>query len=163
MDKFIADINTVLELINDNKDSKSIINTSILSKQYLAYYLYRIFIKYINIFEIAIASKDINNLLKLLRIPMAHDRTKNYPLAGKMVNEEQILDLIILKEIEMFNNLDKYIQLLPNPTGYKYIFDFIKIKDLPIIIQDLIDLQKLIPGLSVSALRPNYLDDNKLK
>ena len=94
---------------------------------------------------------------------MAHNRTKNYPLAGKMVNEEQILDLIILKEIEMFNNLDKYIQLLPNPTGYKYIFDFIKIKDLPIIIQDLIDLQKLIPGLSVSALRPNYLDDNKLK
>ena len=57
MDKFIADINTVLELINDNKDSKSIINTSILSKQYLAYYLYRIFIKYITILKLRLHQK----------------------------------------------------------------------------------------------------------
>lgn len=162
MEKFTNDIYGVFELINNNKDAKSIVNIVILSKQYLAYYLYRIIAKFINLFEIAIPSADINNLLKLLRIPKEHDRTKNYPLAGKMTNEEQLLDLIILTAIDMFNKVDKYIQTLPNPDAYNSIYEFIKIKDLPVIIQDIIDLQKLIPGLSVSAIRPNYIDDTKL-
>ena len=162
MEKFTNDIYGVFELINNNKDAKSIVNIVILSKQYLAYYLYRIIIKFINLFEIAIPSADINNLLKLLRIPKEHDKTKNYPLAGKMTNEEQLLDLIILTAIDMFNKVDKYIQTLPNPDAYNSIYEFIKIKDLPVIIQDIIDLQKLIPGLSVSAIRPNYIDDTKL-
>jgi len=162
MEKFTNDIYGVFQLINNNKDTKSIVNIVIISKQYLAYYLYRIIIKFINIFEIAIPSADINNLLKILRIPKEHDRTKNYPLAGKMTNEEQLLDLIILTAIDMFNKVDKYILSLPNPDAYNSIYEFIKIKDLPIIIQDIIDLQKLIPGLSVSAIRPNYIDDEKL-
>lgn len=162
MEKFTNDIYGVFELINNNKDAKSIVNIVILSKQYLAYYLYRIIIKFINLFEIAIPSADINNLLKLLRIPKEHNKTKNYPLAGKMTNEEQLLDLIILTAIDMFNKVDKYIQTLPNPDAYNSIYEFIKIKDLPVIIQDIIDLQKLIPGLSVSAIRPNYIDDTKL-
>jgi hypothetical protein len=162
MEKFTNDIYGVYELINEGKSTKSIINTTIISKQYLAYYLYRIIAKFINLFEIAIPSTDINNLLKLLRIPKEHDRTKNYPLAGKMTNEEQLLDLIILTAIDMFNKVDKYILSLPNPDAYNSIYEFIKIKDLPIIIQDIIDLQKLIPGLSVSAIRPNYIDDEKL-
>jgi len=162
MEKFTNDIYGVFELINNNKDAKSIVNIVILSKQYLAYYLYRIITKFINLFEIAIPSTDINNLLKLLRIPKEHDRIKNYPLAGKMTNEEQLLDLIILTSIDMFNKVDKYIQTLPNPDAYNNIYEFIKIKDLSVIIQDIIDLQKLIPGLSVSAIRPNYIDDAKL-
>lgn len=162
MEKFTNDIYGVFELINNNKDAKSIVNIVILSKQYLGYYLYRIITKFINLFEIAIPSADINNLLKLLRIPKEHDKTKNYPLAGKMTNEEQLLDLIILTAIDMFNKVDKYIQTLPNPDAYNSIYEFIKIKDLPVIIQDIIDLQKLIPGLSVSAIRPNYIDDTKL-
>lgn len=162
MEKFTNDVYGVFELINNNKDAKSIVNIVILSKQYLAYYLYRIITKFINLFEIAIPSADINNLLKLLRIPKEHDRTKNYPLAGKMTNEEQLLDLIILTAIDMFNKVDKYIQTLPNPDAYNSIYEFIKIKDLPVIIQDIIDLQKLIPGLSVSAIRPNYIDNAKL-
>ena len=162
MEKFTNDVYGVFELINNNKDAKSIVNIVILSKQYLGYYLYRIITKFINLFEIAIPSADINNLLKLLRIPKEHDRTKNYPLAGKMTNEEQLLDLIILTAIDMFNKVDKYIQTLPNPDAYNSIYEFIKIKDLPVIIQDIIDLQKLIPGLSVSAIRPNYIDNAKL-
>jgi hypothetical protein len=163
MEKFTNNIYGVFELINNSKDAKSIVNIVILSKQYLAYYLYRIITKFINLFEIAIPSADINNLLKLLRIPKEHNKTQNYPLAGKMTNEEQLLDLIILTAIDMFNKVDKYIQTLPNPDAYKKIYEFINIKDLPIIIQDIIDLQKLIPGLSVSAIRPNYIDDSKLK
>jgi len=162
MEKFINDIYGVFELINNNKDTKSIVNIVILSKQYLAYYLYRILIKFMNIFEIALPSGDIKKLLSLLRIPKEHDRRKNYPLAGKMTNEEQLLDLIILTLIDMFNKVDKYIQSLPNTDAYNNIYEFIKIKDLPVIIQDIIDLQKLIPGLSVPAIRPNYIDDEKL-
>ena len=162
MEKFTNDIYGVFELINNNKDSKTIINITILSKQYLAYYMYRILVKFFNIFEIAIPTTDFKNLFKLLRIPAEHDKTKNYPLAGKMTNDEELLDLIILTEIDMFNKVDKYIQTLPNPDSYNNIYDFLKTKELPIIIQDLIDLQKLIPGLSVSAIRPNYIDDAQL-
>ena len=42
MEKFTNDIYGVYELINESKNTKSIINTTIISKQYLAYYLYRI-------------------------------------------------------------------------------------------------------------------------
>ena len=162
MEKFTNDIYGIFELINNNKDNKTIINVSILSKQYLAYYMYRILVKFYNVFEIAIPTTDIKNLFKLLRIPVEHDKTKNYPLAGKMTNDEELLDLIILTEIDMFNKVDNYIQKLPNPDSYNDIYNFVKIKELPVIIQDLIDLQKLIPGLSVSAIRPNYIDDEQL-
>ena len=163
MEKFTNDIYGVFELINQGKEVKSIINIVVLSKQYLAYYLYRIMTKFMNMFEVALSSKDIDNLLRLFRIPREHDRTKNYPLAGKMPNEEEILNLIILTLLDMFNKVDKYINTLPSPGGYSAIYEFLKLKELPVIIQDLIDLQKLIPGLSVSAIRPNYFDDEKLK
>ena len=79
-----------------------------------------------------------------------------------MINDEDILDIIILTELDMFNKLDGYINTLPNNTVYKPFYEFIKMKNLTTIIQDIIDLQKLIPGLSVAAIRPNYKDDNKL-
>ena len=162
MDAFVSDITSIFDLINDNKDSKSIVNSTIMSKQYLGYYLYRIFTKYILFFENALPSGDIKNLFKYLRIPTEHNRHKNYPLAGKMINDEDILDIIILTELDMFNKLDGYINTLPNNTVYKPFYEFIKMKNLTTIIQDIIDLQKLIPGLSVAAIRPNYKDDNKL-
>ena len=163
MEKFTNDIYGVYELINEGKNSKSIINITIISKQYLAYYLYRIITKFMNIVEIAIPSKDINTLLKLLRIPKEHDKLKNYPMAGKMTNDEELLNLIILSAIDTLNKVDKYIKTLPNDTGHSTLYEFIKQKDLPIIIQDLIDLQKLVPGLSVNAIRPSYIDDEQLK
>lgn len=163
MEKFTNDIYGVFELINEGKSVKSIINVAVISKQYLAYYLYRIITKFMNIVEVAIPSNDINTLLKLLRIPKEHDRLKNYPMFGKMTNNEELLNLIILTCVDILNKLDKYIKTLPNDANYSTIFDFIKLKELPIIIQDLIDLQKLVPGLSVSAIRPNYIDDEELK
>lgn len=163
MEKFTNDIYGVYELINESKNTKSIINTTIISKQYLAYYLYRIITKFMNIVEVALPTKDINTLQKLLRIPKEHDRRKNYPMAGKMTNDEELLNLIILSSIDILTKVDKYIKTLPNDSGNSAIYDLIKLKDLPIIIQDLIDLQKLVPGLSVSAIRPNYIDDEDLK
>jgi hypothetical protein len=163
MEKFTNDIYGIYELINNGKNVKSIINVSILSKQYLAYYLYRIMTKFMNAVEVAIPLQDVITVLQLLRIPKEHNKNKNYPLAGKMTNDEEILNLIILSIIDILNNLDKYIQGLPSTNGYGIIYEFIKLKDLPVIIQDVIDLQKLIPGLSVSAIRPNYIDDENLK
>jgi len=163
MEKFTNDIYGVYELINESKNTKNIINVTILSKQYLAYYLYRILTKFMNAVEIAIPSQDVTTVLQLLRIPKEHDKNKNYPWAGKMTNDEEILNLVILSIIDILNKLDKYIQGLPSTGGYGIIYEFIKLKDLPVIIQDLIDLQKLIPGLSVSAIRPNYIDDEDLK
>jgi hypothetical protein len=162
LEKFVTDIYGVYQLINKQKQVRSLVNIVVISKQYLAYYLYRIFAKYINIFEIAIAASEINKLFTYLRIPKEHDRNKPYPLVGTMTNDDQLLDLIILLIIDFFNKLDKFLATLQNIAGYTDFFDFIDMKELPVIIQDLIDLQKLIPGLSVSAIRPNYLDDQQI-
>ena len=45
---------------------------------------------------------------------------------------------------------------------YTDFFTFLELKAMPVIIQDLIDLQKLIPGLSVAAIRQNFLNNSKL-
>lgn len=162
LDKFINNINSIYELVNSNKETTAIFNVSVLSKQYLAYYLYRIFTKFISAFENAIPSKDIRQLMKYLRIPADHDRIKPYPLSGIMTNDERILDLIILSMLDMFMKVNEYIQGLPNTSGYDNIFKFLDGKPLATIIEDLVDLQKLVPGISVAAVRPNYLDDQEL-
>lgn len=163
METFTNNIYGVYELINESKKEKSIINVTVISKQYLAYYLYRIMTKFMNVMENAIPSADILTVLKLLRIPAEHDIRKNYPMAGTMTNDEELLNLIILSVIDMLNKADKFIKSLPTDAGYSEIYEFIKLKELPVIIQDLIDLQRLVPGLSVSAIRPNYIDDEELK
>jgi len=162
MDKFTTDIYNIYELINKDKNTKTIINSVVISKQYLAYYLYRIITKFMGVAELAIPSKDLTTFIKLLRIPKEHNRLKNYPMAGKMTNDEDLLNLIILTSIDILTNIDKYIKTLPSDNKYSYIYDFLKLKELTTILQDLIDLQKLIPGLSVSEIRPNYIDDENL-
>ena len=163
MEKFNNDLYSIYELINKNDESKSLINVTIISKQYLAYYIYRIITKYIHIIEFGVNSGDIDEFMLYLRIPKEHNRLLNYPLAGKMTNDDSILNMIILKGIDMLTKTDKYLQTLPSSVkSYDDFYTFLKEKDLPVIIQDLIDLQKLIPGLSVSQIRPNYLNDSRL-
>lgn len=162
MDKFINDIYDIYDLINNNNESKSFINIKTISKQYLAYYIYRIITKYMEVIEMALPNDDINNFMKLLRIPKSHNKMLNYPLAGKFTNDDTVLNMIILSGIDILNKINAYIKSLPKSGSYEDLYLFLKEKDLQVIIQDLIDLQKLIPGLSVSAIRPNYIDDNKL-
>ena len=156
---FTTNILNIFDLINKN-DSQSIINVKTISKQYLAYYIYRIITKYLHIIEEIVKGSDFDELYTLLRIPASHNRILNYPLAGKMTNDEQILDMIILRGIDMIDKLNKNIINKTDNKKYEDFLNFIEQKELPIIVQDLIDLQKLIPGLSVSAIRPNYLDDS---
>ena len=79
-----------------------------------------------------------------------------------MTNDEQLLDMIILTGIDMFNKLDKYIKTQSQMDKYEPLFTFLGQKEMPVIIQDLIDLQKLIPGLSVSAIRQNFINNSNL-
>jgi hypothetical protein len=162
MEKFVNDIYSIYELINNNNDSKSFINVKTISKQYLAYYIYRIITKFMILFEAALSGSAIDEYLTLLRIPKVHDRMLNYPLAGKMTNDEQLLDMIVLMGIDMFNKLDKYAQSQSNMEKYIDLFAFLEQKTMPVIIQDLIDLQKLIPGLSVPAIRQNFINNSSL-
>jgi len=163
METFTNDLYSLYELINNNDESKSFLNIKTISKQYLAYYIYRIITKYYNIVELALSSSDTNEFMTYLRIPKEHNRMLNYPLAGKLTNDSKILDMIILKGIDILIKTDKYIKSLPtDAVGYDDFYNFFKQKELTLIIQDLIDLQTLIPGLSVPEIRPNYLVDNKL-
>lgn len=161
MEKFSNDIYSIYELINNN-ETTSFINVKTISKQYLAYYIYRVVTKYMNHFENSLKSSEIDEFLTLLRIPKVHNRMINYPLAGKMTNDDQLLDMIILTGIDFFNKLNKYSQSQPNTKVYSELFTFLEQKTMPVIIQDLIDLQKLIPGLSVSAIRQNFLNNSKI-
>ena len=162
MDKFVNDIYSIYELINANDTaSKTFLDTKVISNQYIGYYLYRIFCKYFQQFENTIPGSEINSLLKILRIPNENRRENTcYPLAGKMTNDEKFLNLIILTILDMLTKLGKYIATLPNVIGYIQLNEFIESKSLKVIVQDLVDLQKLVPGLSVPAIRPDYEDDD---
>jgi len=163
MDIFTNDLYSIFELINNNDESKTFMNIKTISKQYLAYYIYRVITKYYKIVELGLSTGDINEFMTYLRIPKEHNRLLNYPLAGKLTNDSKILDMIILKGIDILIKTDKYIKSLPsNVTKYDDLYTFFKQKELTVIIQDLIDLQTLLPGLSVPEIRPNYLVDNQL-
>ena len=160
---FKDDIYNVYDLINKGiEGAKTLIDVKLISKQYLAYYLYRIVCKYIKVFEQSVSSKNLSDIFLLLKIPSIADKSLCYPMAGKMTNDEKILDVIILSFIEVFDLTFKYIATVPNIASYKNFLDLIISKNVTTIVQDLIDLQKLIPGLSVSAIRPSYLSNNTI-
>jgi len=166
MEEFKKNIFNIYDLINnENEKSISLINTKIISKQYLSYYIYRIITKYIILVEISTSSEDVNFFMSLLRIPTEHNRELNYPMAGKMTNETEMLDMIILGGIDMFDKVNNYLKTIDKKNKqnkYQEFYKFIKEKDLTTIIKDIMDLQKLLPGLSVPIIRPNYLNDTKL-
>ena len=165
MEDFKNNINNIYNLINNQESGKSLINIKTISKQYLAYYIYRIVMKYIVLVEMAASSNDINFFLNLLRIPKEHNRLLIYPMAGKMTNETANLDMIILGGIDLFNKVNNYINALNGPYSdkkYQDFYTFLNEKKLPVIIKDIMDLQKLLPGLSVPIIRPNYFTDKKI-
>jgi hypothetical protein len=165
MEEFKTNIFNIYNLINDDKHESTLVNTKIISKQYLAYYIYRIVTKYMYLIEQSSTAEDINFFFSLLRIPTEHNRRLNYPLAGKLTNELEILDMVILGGIQMFEKIDNYLKMLNNKNKqnkYKAFYTFMAEKTVSVIIKDIMNLQKLLPGLSVPIIRPNYLDDAQL-
>ena len=163
MDIFTGDIYSIFELIDNNDESKTFMHIKTISKQYLAYYVYRVITKYMKFVELSQSSGDIDDFLTYLRVPTSHNRLMNYPFAGKFTNDEKILDMIILKGIDLLTKTDTYIKTLPTKTyAHDELYVFLKQKELTVIIQDLIDLQTLLPGLSVPAIRQNYINNSKI-
>jgi hypothetical protein len=165
MEEFKNNIFNIYNLINDDKHENSLVNAKIISKQYLAYYIYRIVTKYMYLVEQSSPSKDIDFFFSLLRIPTEHDKHLNYPISGKLSNEGDLLNMIILSGIQMFEKIDNYLKTLNNKNKqnkYKSFYTFMEEKTVSAIIKDIMDLQKLLPGLSVPIIRPNYLDDAQL-
>ena len=165
MEVFKNNIYNIYDLINNENSSKSLINTKVISKQYLAYYIYRIIFKYIYIVEVAVSSDDLIFFMSLLRIPKEYNPELIYPLAGKMSTDPKILDMIILGGIDIFEKIDNFLKTLNKKnkqSKYHEFYTFLNEKNLTTIVKDILDLQKLLPGLSVSIIRPNYLNDVKL-
>lgn len=168
MEQFKDNIYNIYDMINnqDTETTLNLINTKTLSKQYLAYYIYRIVIKYIELVESASSSADVLFFMNLLRIPKEHNRLLTYPMAGKMTNDNDNLDMIILGGIDLFDKVKNYLNALSQTYAnakFKNFYDFLNEKTLPVIIKDIMDLQKLVPGLSVPIIRPNYFNDKIIK
>ena len=109
MEEFKKNIFNIYDLINnENEKSISLINTKIISKQYLSYYIYRIITKYIILVEISTSSEDVNFFMSLLRIPTEHNRELNYPMAGKMTNETEETNFFFLHSEKHFNLINKF-------------------------------------------------------
>lgn len=161
MDQFMNDIYNIYELMNNDDESKGFINIKTISKQYLAYYIYRFITKYIDIFNMATSDSEMEKLFKIIGIPEEHNKKINYPLAGKMTNDEKQLDFFIIGAIDAFTKLDKYLKKLPTDKGHQNLLNFLKSRDLKTILKNLIDLQMLLPGLS-SSKRPKYMNNNNI-
>jgi hypothetical protein len=168
MEQFKDNIYNINDMINnqDNEKSLNLINTKTISKQYLAYYIYRIITKYIELVESSSSSADVLFFMNLLRIPKEQNRLIPYPMAGRMTNDNDSLDMIILGGIDLFEKVKNYLNALDkgySDTKFKSFNDFLKEKTLQVIIKDIMDLQKLLPGLSVPIIRPNYYNDQIIK
>jgi hypothetical protein len=115
MDDFTASIITLYDNINElqtkskiKKDFK-ILNNYLIEKQYLAYYIYRIWIKYRRIMEYTNTPTEFNKVLIYLNIPPKYFKYNVvFPMQNKMVSNEKQLDLIILNILNQFNKCNKY-------------------------------------------------------
>ena len=112
MEKFNENILKLLDNINDSKketnDAKKLINNYIIEKQFLAYYLYRIWIKYRKLVENVNTKTEFIKVLKYLEIPVKyHNMNVTYPLCNKMINNEKQLDLVILTILKHLNKIEK--------------------------------------------------------
>ena len=96
-----------------------------------------------------------------------HLRTQDIELIRKKLNEKNcklIFDDSFVDE-ESFDKINNFLNTLNNKnrqSKYHDFYTFIEEKELSVIIKDIMDLQKLLPGLSVPIIRPNYLDDAQL-
>ena len=127
MEQFKTNIFNIYNIINNEDSKKSFINTKIITKQYLAYYIYRIITKYIKIIELAATVLDINFIMSLYRIPEHHNRLLNYPMLGKMTNDNDALDMIILGGIDLFDKVNNYLNTLDTKNKQRKYQEFYKL------------------------------------
>lgn len=172
MEKFNENILKLLDNINDSKketnDAKKLINNYIIEKQFLAYYLYRIWIKYRKLVENVNTKTEFIKVLKYLDIPVKyHNMNVTYPLCNKMVNNEKQLDLIILTILKHLNKIEKVFgskktsntgeskEIKSKNKDYDNFMELINYKELSNIIEDIAQLKMFVPNLSKPSTRMN--------
>jgi hypothetical protein len=157
VDDFIASILVLFDNIKipavDPKKTINVMSTTI-EKQYLTYYVYRIWIKYRQSIESVVGKQDFQKILELLQIPNKYFNVYiSYPMANKMPVNEKQLDLILYQMLnQIHKSADIYSKLPPSGTGN--ILEFNRLKDhllgktMENIIQDILQIKMLVPNLS---------------
>lgn len=174
MDTFIATIFSIFDNINavkqkekeqpinDTKLQDKLIYTYVEEKQYLAYYIYRIWIKYRTLMEYTNTVTEFNKVLTSLNIPTKYFKYHvSFPMQNKMINNEKQIDLVILMILKQMNKCQTFFssQSIPidtssdidlkTPKGqYKKINELLKEKNLKTIVSDINNIKILVPNLS---------------
>jgi hypothetical protein len=181
MDNFIATILVLHDNINETatalkKSKKSLAKNSVSEKQYLAYYVYRIWIKYRKLISNVNTPSDFNKVLSYLEIPSKYyDMAVVYPLVNKMTSNENQLDYVILNIMNQMNKVAKLYSkpeaadpeakatdpeakatdpapvTIPKSPEYDLLVNYLEGKNTENIIQDIIQLKLLIPNLARPA------------
>lgn len=160
LENFITAIVVIFDNINAGKQesaSKRLINNSLIEKQFLAYYIYRVWIKYRKLMESVNTPTEFKRILSYLEIPLKYqDIYLTYPMANKMTINEKQLDLIILSILKQLNVAFKiYGQpgttAKPKNKDYTMLDKYTEGKTVENIIQDIIQIKLLLPNLSRPA------------
>lgn len=159
MDTFITTLMVIYDNINKEKqEGPHLINNKITEKQFLAYYIYRLWIKYRRLMEDVNTPTEIRKILKYMEVPAKyHDIYLTYPMANKMPINEKQLDLIILSMLKHLNKTYKIYgprddgSIPPENKDYKMLNKYLTGKTIENIIQDVIQIKLLVPNLSRPA------------
>ena len=153
---FLQNIQGINDYFTSLEVSDELINSRIIHKQYLAYYLYRIICKYYGIIKqmtnVALIREKIFNVLN---IPPEFEGC--YALAGKMIRDEDKLELLLKNMtnlLEAYNN-KKTGLINENSKEYKDFEELLASKNtVEIINKDIVRLYNYLPSLSGSAIVP---------
>lgn len=156
VDDFIASVlvlfdNIKIPAANPNK-TINIMTTSI-QKQYLTYYVYRIWIKYRSSIENAVSKNSFLYILELLNIPSKYHKIYiTYPMVNKMPSNEKILDLVLFQMLQQLHKSSEIYARQPGGTGdfieFNHLVDYLIGKTVENIIQDILQIKMLLPNLA---------------
>ena len=166
MDTFITTLMVIYDNINKEKqEGPRLINNKITEKQFLAYYIYRLWIKYRKLMEDVNTPTEVRKILKYMEVPTKyHDIYLTYPMANKMPINEKQLDLIILSILRQLNQVYKVYgprtdgSIPPESKDYKQLNKYLTGKSIENIIQDVMQIKLLVPNLSRPANVRNIWD-----
>ena len=159
---FISTILVLFDEINKNKSSatgtRQLVNNPLLEKQYLAYYIYRIWIKYRKLMEEVNTPTAFRKILAYLEIPEKYRQIYlTYPMANKMTINEKQLDLVIMSILQQFNMVYKTYGdktstgARPGNKDFTRLEKYMDGKSVENIVQDIIEIKLLLPNLSRPA------------
>ena len=165
MDAFLLKIININEKINKSyeksKTSKKITNIvspAITTKQYLLYYLYRILCKNRKLIKKVVPQPEIRKVYKKLGVPKG--RKICYALGNRMSNNFEYLEEVLTDIIEILNKFHEGKSTLMSST-YEDFEGYLVMKVQGRQIKnDLEELAKLIPNLSIAENFTSKSDDN---